>query len=182
MPGILDHDLLDAIDNIDAVPFEGNVWRVAWANREPTAGSPGGGRWAPPNQFEVLYTSLDQDGAVAEVYNLLSRAPVMSSSNKTINCIELSLARVLRLDGEQLAQLGISDALANRPDNSRTRAVGEAAYMLDFAGLIIPSARWDCENLVLFLDRIDINTQIRVMETNDLNWPAWVERHKGDLR
>ena len=51
--------------------------------------------------------------------------------------------------------------LTSKIDYKSSQPIGEAAHMLDFEGLIIPSARWNCENLVLFLDRIDIDAQLR---------------------
>jgi len=43
---------------------------------------------------------------------------------------------------------------------------------------MVQSARWECMNLVLFLDRIDLNTQLTVLTATDINWIAWRERLK----
>ena len=66
-------------------PFDGIVWRVTWASRDPLARGTGGGRWHPAHAFEALYTSLDENGAMAEIYFHLSKAPVFSSSHVTLN-------------------------------------------------------------------------------------------------
>jgi hypothetical protein len=65
---ILDAQLLDVLDAIQGEIFEDEVWRVTWATRDPLAGSSSGGRWSPDNSFDALYTSLDRDGALAEIY------------------------------------------------------------------------------------------------------------------
>lgn len=177
MADLLDPDLLGAIDSIPGQRFACTAWRVTWASRDPLAGNEAGGRWSPDSRFEVLYTSLEPDGALAEVYYHLSRAPVLSSSHMRLNQLEVDLENVLVLTMEQLRELGLDDPRASRID-TKGRAVGEAAFMLDFQGLVVPSARWDCDNLVLFLDRIDLNESIRLEHQAEVNWPAWRERSK----
>lgn len=58
---------------------------------------------------------------------------------------------------------------------ARTREVGAAARFLDMEGLIVPSARWSASNLVLFMDRLSDRESLKVMETREINWPAWRE-------
>lgn len=176
MADLLDPELLSAVDALSGQAFEGDIWRVTWASRDPLAGNEGGGRWSPDGRFEALYTSLEPDGALAEVYYHLSRAPVMSSSDMRLNRLRISLDNVLVLDATQLNALGIDDPLASRLDNDRSQAVGEAAYMMDYQGLIVPSARWECSNLVLFIDRFDLNEHIELIDDSDVNWPAWREK------
>jgi len=176
MPDLLNPELLSAVDALSGQAFNGDIWRVTWAGRNPLVGSVGGGRWSPDGRFEVLYTSLKADGAMAEVYYHLSRAPVMSSSHMRLNRLKISLDNALVLDAAQLKALGVNDPLASRVDYVLTQAVGEAAYMMDYQGLIVPSARWECNNLVLFIERIDLNEHIELLEDSDINWPAWREQ------
>lgn len=176
MTDLLDPDLLCAVDALKGQTFDGDVWRVTWAVRKPLIGNAGGGRWSPDNRFEALYTSLTEDGALSEVYYHLSRAPVMPSSSMELSRLNVTLDNVLVLNEKQLIQLGVENPMASRLANNHSQAIGEAAYMLDYQGLIIPSARWDCNNLMLFIERIDINEQIELLGTNDVNWPAWREK------
>ena len=66
MADLLDPDLLAAIDSYGGEGLNRSAWRVTWATRNPMAGSSGGGRWSPDGRFEVLYTSLETNGALAE--------------------------------------------------------------------------------------------------------------------
>ncbi len=171
-----DPDLLDALDGIEPQPFAGPVWRVTWASRDPLVGGTGGGRWHPPNAFEALYTSLEHDGALAEIYHHLSRAPVFSSSHVTINKLGVSLERTIALpDVESLIPLGVDPADFRRGDQGRSREIGAAARFLDMEGLIVPSARWTGANVVLFLDRLQDRDALVVEQTQEVNWPAWRE-------
>lgn len=171
-----DPDLLDALEAMEPQAFDGMAWRVTWAARDPLAGGTGGGRWHPPNDFEALYTSLDEDGALAEIYHHLSRAPVFSSSHVTLNKLQVLSERTLVFDGvAALGPLGVDEEAFRRGLYARTREIGAAARFLDMDGLIVPSARWTCANLVLFPDRLPDLDSLKVVETQEVNWPAWRE-------
>lgn len=157
-------------------PFAGIVWRVAWATRNPLVGSTAGGRWHPPNDFEALYTSLEQFGAMAEIYSHLSKAPVFSSSHVKICRLGVSTERTLAFaDIAALGPLGVKPDELQKGVYARTREVGSAARFLDYDALLVPSARWPCANLVLFLDRLKDRDAVTVKESFDVNWPAWRE-------
>ena len=166
-------ELLDTLDNLESKPFSGDVWRVTWVARHPLAGSSGGGRWSPDGGFEAIYTSFEADGACAEAYYHLFRAPVFSSSKMALNKIRVNLKNELQLDTELLQQVGISEPLANRIDYEISQQVGAAAHLLDYEGLIVPNARWNCLNLVLFLDRLDMNTQLEILKSDPIDWLVW---------
>ena len=176
MAGLLDPELLSAIDSLVGQEFHKSVWRITWASRNPLAGNSGGGRWSPDGDIEALYTSLDADGALAEAYYHLSRAPVMSSSHMLLNHLRVTLKNVLVLDATQLNAPGIMDPMTQRLDIYPSQAVGEAAFILDYQGLIVPSLRSEYSNLILFIERIDLNEDIEFVEASDVNWPAWRER------
>ncbi len=60
-----DRRILDALEAIDPERFAGEAWRVTRKGRDPLRGSAADGRWSPGGgEFEVLYTSLERDGAL----------------------------------------------------------------------------------------------------------------------
>jgi RES domain-containing protein len=178
-PHAHDPDLLDALEALEPARLDTFAWRVTWASRNPLTGGSGGGRWHPPNDFEALYTSLDPDVAIAEIYHHLSKAPVFSTSHVRINKLRVVAGRVLVFDTvESLVPLGMDPERFHRGDYTRTREIGSAARFLDLEGLVVPSARRAGSNLVLFPDRLDGPEALSVVETQDLNWPAWRERVK----
>ena len=82
MPGsgrIHDRAILDALEVLDPTPFNGTVWRVTRKGREPVRGAAADGRWGASGEFEVLYTSLEREGALAEIGYRLSLEPVWPS-------------------------------------------------------------------------------------------------------
>jgi hypothetical protein len=175
--GLFDPDLLDALEALDPEPFSGTAWRTTWATRDPLVGSTAGGRWHPENSFEALYTSIELDGSLAEVYFHLSRAPVFSSAHVRLHRLRVETRRTLRLDLEMLGSLGVEAATYPAMEYSRTREIGAAVHFLEFDSLLVPSPRWPCLNLVLFLDRLDPNS-LAVEKVREVNWPAWREKHK----
>src|SRR5207237_1225367 len=150
-----DLELLDAIDKLARTIFEGQVWRVVRETRDVLQAARVGARW-DRGTFDVLYTSLDRDGALEEIYFHLSRQPVFPSIPFQIHRIRVAAKRILRLDQMPLLQqLGVDVPNYAALDYSRTQAIGDAALFLGFDGLSVPSARSQFLNLVLFADRID---------------------------
>ena len=168
--------LLDALDALDRTPFEQSVWRVVREGRDPVQGHASGGRW-DPGTFDVLYTSCDPDGAVAEMHFHLSRQPVFPSK-VSYRLHELSAAaqRALRLaDMRVLARLGVEESRYLEILYGRTQEIGDAAYFLGFDGIIAPSARWACLNAVLFVDRI-ASDRIEPIRAGSVDWERWRRR------
>jgi RES domain len=67
-----DSQLIDPLEAHAAQPFHDTIWRVVRDGHEPTLCSASGGRW-DDGTFDVLYTSRDPDGAIAEMYFHLKR-------------------------------------------------------------------------------------------------------------
>jgi hypothetical protein len=169
-----DKAILDALEEIGPAPFEGDVWRVTRKGRDAAKGSSAAGRWSPAGAFEVLYTSLDPEGALAETGYRLSLEPVWPSRiEHEIHRIGLRLGRALRLaDLAELSRLGVDTARYGSFDYAATQAIASAARFLEFDGLMVPGARYDCSNLVVFLDRIG-DYVFEVRESKPVDWPSW---------
>lgn len=173
---LLDPQLLDALECSESRALQLDVWRVAWRSQEVLKGGPGG-RWNP-RPLTALYTSLSVDGAVAEVYALLSKAPVFSSADKLLYQLQVKTQNTLILD--DLGKLdGIGVDLRQSPEDSiaQCQLIGEASYRLDYDSLLVPSIRWDCANLVLFSDLLDPDDIQAKGDANEINWPAWADRY-----
>ncbi len=173
-----DLELLDAIDAFRRESLDAEVWRVV--RDGPVLGGPSLSRWCDWT-FDVLYTSLDRDGAIAEIHALLSLQPVFPSKIRLFAYrLKVAATQALRLaDLPTLARLGVDVERYSARDYSRTQPIADAAYFLGFDGLVAPSARWTCLNLVLFTDYIAAN-QIEVLSRDDepIDWEAWRKRPK----
>lgn len=174
-----DHRLLDALGALEPEPFEGAVWRALREGRQPLEGSRALGRWSP-GHFDVLYTSLEPDGARAEIYFHLSRQPVFPSRLQYLLYeLEVRTKETLRLANmAALLRLGVEEARYREVLYDRTQAIGDAAQFMGFDGLIAPNARWDCLNLVLFVDALDLDA-IEVEQEAKIDWVEWRNKLAG---
>jgi RES domain-containing protein len=169
-------ELLDAIDSLPRVAFEGRVWRIVREGKDPLQGYPAGARW-DPGDFDVLYTACNPDGAYAEIYFHLNRAPVFPSRPYIIHTLGVTTRKTLKFaDVRSLQEFEVDITSFEQPIYSRTQEIGDVAYFLGFDGLLVPSARSDCQNLVIFVDRINPNEDLRIMESEVVDWPSWRQR------
>lgn len=173
-----DLGLLDHIDAYPRRPFTGLLWRVVRSGRDPLLGGSSISRWCN-GRFDVLYTSLERDGAIAEIHVLLSLQPVFPSKVAFhIHQLRASVQQSLHLaDLPTLARLGGDTDRYKERDYAKTQAIADAAFFLGFDGLFVPSARWGCGNAVLFTERIKpAQLSVEKTEPEPLDWPAWRRR------
>lgn len=169
-----DDRLLDALGGLEGTPFQGRVWRVVRHGRSLLDGSRAGGRWNP-RHLSVLYCALAAEGAVAEIFFHLNRGQPVFPSRMRHDLFELQVrtGNTLRLAGmQQLKKLGVDEGRYRELFYDRAQEIGDAAAFLGFDGLIVPSARYDCDNLVLFLSEFDLEN-IEVVSQTPIDWDAW---------
>ncbi|MGC2524906.1 MAG: RES family NAD+ phosphorylase [Stellaceae bacterium] len=169
---IHDRGLLDALEALDPEPFSADVWRVTRKGRDPLRGSITNGRWSPNAEFEVLYTSVEREGALAEIGYRLSLEPVWPSQiEHEIHLIGAEIDRIVRLAKiESLIPLGIDIARYQTLEYEATQAVAAASYFLEFDGMLVPSARFACLNLVIFTERAG---DLTLKDSQAVDWDSW---------
>lgn len=168
-----DLTLLDALDAHKGVAFEGDVWRIVREERDVLQGSPAGARW-DPGTFDVIYASLERDGALAEIHYHLSRQPVFPSRIRSVLYkIEVQTERTLKFANlAAIEALGVSAEGFAGLDYARCQEIGDAAQFLGFDGIMAPSARWPCHNIVLFTDQFGAD-DMRVSGSELVDWEDW---------
>jgi hypothetical protein len=175
-----DRSVLDALEQLDPQPFDLDVWRVARKGRDPLRGASANGRWSAPGELEVLYTSEQRDGALAEVGFRLSLEPVWPSLIRhQIHVLAVKTDRILRLvHMKQLENLGVDISRYETFDYSATQAIAAAAHFLDFDGMLVPNARFACSNLVLFTDRVSQAGNLQLVSSEDVDWADWRKKNR----
>lgn len=165
--------LLDALEAHRGSSFEGSVWRIVREGRNPLEGTAARARW-DSGTFDVLYTSMEKDGAFEEVYFHLKSQPVFPSKLVSIaNQIQVTTHKTLKLANmDELSKFGILTNEYTGFDYSKSQEIADAANFLGFDGIIAPSARWPCNNLILFTERLN-SDDIRVISTEIVDWPQW---------
>lgn len=169
-----DRAVLDALESIEAKSFEADVCRVTRKGRDALRGSSIGGRWGPSGEFEVLNTSLEGSGALAEVGYRLSLEPVWPSRMEhQLHRVAVRMERTLGMDRAGLAGLGVDVERYESFEYGATQAIAAAARFLEFDSLLVPSARHPCRNLIVFLDRLSRTGRLEVRQTKAVDWTVW---------
>ena len=164
--------LLDALSEYVPIAFSGEIWRITRKRFEPLRASTAHGRWSAGADIEVLYTSLERQGALAEIGFRLGLEPVWPSRMEhEIHRLDVGVERTLRLvDFKALEELGVDTLRYGGFDYTQTKAIAAAAHFLEFDGLIVPSARSTAQNLVLFKDRVK---NLRLVASEAVDWAKW---------
>jgi RES domain-containing protein len=176
-----DNRLIDAIEAIEPTSYSGTVWRVVRRGRNPVQCSRSGGRW-DDGTFDVLYTSEQREGALAEMrFHLMRGQPVMPSRvayalfeidlalERALKLLDLAALQALGLDTSRYGQLSYEGKEAEYP---RSQDIAEVAHFLDYDGLIVPSARFGCLNVVPFCDRLPPDAVIVRQDHGDIDWSS----------
>lgn len=167
-----DPGLLEQLEAYPQRPFDGATNRVVWADKSPIRGSNGKrGRWnSPDGEFEVLNTSFVAEGADTEFeafWSLFEQRPDRKALNWKLRS---RLKRVVELTYEDLEKLGVRQADYQNRDYERTQEISDALNYLGCDGLIVPSARYDCKNLVIYTQNLDKDGFVDEEESREFEW------------
>lgn len=170
---IHDPELLDHLDGLPREAFNGHVYRATRQNLDPLVSSTSGGRWMPAGEAGVLYTSLQREGALAEISFHLAQMNPRPSKPIMVHTLGVITHHTLRLIRVDLAALGVPENIYTAINLKRTQEIGAAAEFLGCDGLIAPSARWPCDNLILFPESMGDSTSIELLSTENVDWASW---------
>ena len=81
----------------------------------------------------------------------------------------------------ELVAMGVEEAKYRELLYERTQEIASAAAFMGFDGLIAPSARYDCQILVLFLDGFNLEI-LEVASREPIDWAAWRSQNIGTGR
>jgi hypothetical protein len=169
-----DRELLDELEALDPVSFSSRVWRTVRSGRDPLRGSTANGRWGAAGELEVLYTSTEREGALAEVGYRLGLEPIWPSKIEHDVCqIAVEVERVCDLrEFALLSRLGVDEGRYEGHDYLVEQAISAAARFLGYEGIWVPNARYSGENLVLYADVVDCGC-LTVEAIERVDWNKW---------
>ena len=183
--------LLDAIEDESPSTYSGEVWRVVTDGFEVLRPSRAGGRW-DDGTFDVLYTSSEKNGALAESWFHAARGqPVIPSKiSKRLYRLEANLTRALDLSSNgKLDELGIAMAgygrlsyLQRTTEYPTLQQIAETADFYEYQAIIVPNARWPTSNVVVFTEHMKPG-DLSVLEDEAVDLNAWyIEEGKVGMR
>jgi len=170
---IHDREVLDRLDGFPKETFSGHAFRTTRQSLDPLVSSTSGGRWMPNGVAAVLYTSLQREGSLAEIsfhWSQLSPRPTKPAVVHTLGVIAHRTLKLVRAD---LSALGVPDDVYLTMNLTRTQKIGAAVEFLGCDGLIAPSARWPCDNLMLFPNSMGDSTSLELLSSENVDWVRW---------
>jgi hypothetical protein len=76
-----------------------------------------------------------------------------------------------------LETLGVEMSRYGERDYNRTQEIGAALSFLGLDGLIAPSARWPCDNLMIFANNQSFTDRLEVIDAMEVEWRSWAQAH-----
>jgi len=160
---ILDPGILELLESLAHESWTGHAWRHVFGRVNPLHANSLGARWNPKGVL-ALYTSLSRKGALAEGDHLISRQPVPPSKPRYLYKIGVNLGKVIDLGTlAKLAPVGIDESDLAADDFDDCPMVGGCVAWLERDGLIVPSARSDAKNLVIFTQNLEVGSELHVV-------------------
>jgi RES domain-containing protein len=162
---------LDRLQGAPEISWDGTVFRHMFGDIPPVKTNIAGARWNPPD-VEAIYTSCEQETALAEAEYYLSLHPLRPKAKRVLYAIRLTLQSVLDLrDFDRLSKLGMLASTLAAADVTECRRLGGAVAWLRYEGMLIPSARRDGgTNLVIY--RQDLSGSFEIVETRVIQQDA----------
>ena len=90
-----------------------------------------------------------------------------------VHRIRVQADNTLTLIVADLLKLEVDMTLYKSHNYLRTQEIGDAVAFLECDGLIVPSARWSCDNLVLYTENHKLDNELAVVATEQIDWRAW---------
>ena len=98
---------------------------------------------------------------------------------RTIKVTRLAVAtaRTLHLARANLTTLGVDFTRYGERDYAQTQKIGAAIAFLGLDGLIAPSARWPCDNLMIFTENHALTERLEPIGEEQVEWKTWAQAH-----
>jgi RES domain-containing protein len=167
--------LVDAVDQLDPVPYAGDLFRHVAAGRHPLSGAGArslGGRWNPRDSFATLYLADEKATVEAEFRRMADRQGLDPTEflPRRLYRIAVELRAVVDLTDREALPFGLKNLDLVADNLSDTQALGEAAQYLGREAILAPSAAGRGHVLAVFIDRLLPDSRVV-----DLDYEIWTE-------
>ncbi len=161
-------ELLERLAALPPEPWQGTAFRHMFGSYPPDRENTSGARWNPAG-VAAIYTSLSRAGALAEAEHQIAVQPIPPRAQRSLYELEVALGGVFDLtDLALLAELGIDQNALGADDMLACREVGAAAASLNCGGILVPSARAEATNLVIFAANLGAEARFDVRRREEL--------------
>jgi RES domain-containing protein len=151
---IHDPELLDAIESLGSETLDRvTVWRHMFNDNPPELSNTRGARWNPAG-LAAIYTSEDRETAIAEGQHAIDSQPLRPRARRFVYELSVSTSKALRMTVDDFPTLGLDPTELTSADFAACQRVGAHAAFLGYDALIVPSARADGSNVVIFVNEL----------------------------
>ena len=145
----LNEEIVERVNELGPSTWSGTMHRHTSLGRDPLSGEGArrlGGRWNPRGVFSTIYLAQPEFTAIRELEHAAAAASMflddLLAVGRELHTIEVEAVEVLDLrDPSRLLAVGLSPDDVGDADQTACQAVGHAAWFLEFAGVLAPSAR-----------------------------------------
>lgn len=186
MRKLRDPELLEPLQQMPTRQLQSKLWRIARAGRDPLLATSPKGRW-DDGSFDVVYTALDADTARAELHWHVTRGQPVFPSTLQLNLHELELRAESAIAFQSMSDLepfgvvphrfGSLDYAKLQEEYSVTQRIGEAAHFLGHDAIVVPSARWPGQNLVVLTGNLRGGAFLHVRNHGHQDLRKWAADH-----
>lgn len=149
-------------------PWQGTAFRHMFGSYPPDRENTSGARWNPAG-VAAIYASLTRQGALAEAEHQIAVQPIRPRARRSLYELEVALTSVLNFtDRTLLAELGVDEDRLRADDMLACREVGAAAASLGCEGILVPSARSQATNLIIFAANLGGGAHFDVQDREEL--------------
>ena len=158
---IFEREIIQSIERLTTEPFFGVVYRHMFGDLDPFLENRRGARWNPP-EIPAIYTSLEKETALAESEYQISMEPFRPKAKRVIYKFEISLKSVLIADTiDIIKEIGFDITSMEDLKISECQRIGGAVDGLDHDGLLVPSARSEGKNLVIYTNKTAVDLSMK---------------------
>ena len=158
----LDEEVVQRVNDLGSSLWSGETHRHTVAGRDPLSGVGArlnGGRWNPRDLCSTLYLAQPLRACLAELDRLAEASGTTTSqllrASRALHTVRVTDAPLLDLREESaLTYVGLSLDDIRDPDWTACQTVGHAAYFLEMAGIVAPSATGEGLVVAIFETRV----------------------------
>ncbi|MBA3687596.1 MAG: RES family NAD+ phosphorylase [Chloroflexi bacterium] len=143
--------IAEALWKLPTTSVPDTVWKHTFVRQSPTTPNVRGARWNPRG-VPAIYLATDRKTALAEGRYLAGQQPQAIKKDRQIHALRIDgLKNVLDLrDRRTLRALGVSETELESPDHGACQLIGGTAEWAGYDAMLVPSARAEGANLVVF--------------------------------
>tara|TARA_R110002167_G_scaffold145863_1_gene337042 strand:+ start:396 stop:875 length:480 start_codon:yes stop_codon:yes gene_type:complete len=147
---VYSRELVEQLEMLGSSPLQTRVYRHMFGDYLPDRENITGSRWNPPNT-RAIYCGMTRDACLAEANHYITVQPSRPNARRMLYEIEINLSRVVTFPSwDLLRAFGADRSIFSGFDHAVTWEIGGAVAWLDNDALMIPSARCDNSNLVIY--------------------------------